>query len=158
MVAVVAGLCYSFSYRRLCLAAIYLVDNNATFIATNEDNFFRTKVKDRRMPAGGSIIKAIQSGTDIDPILMGKPTPRLFEILRKEHGLEHEELSKFIMIGDTLKTDILFGNNSGIDSLVVLTGNTTLSELEHIFSNLNELKDVGTPTYVTQYFGYTQYQ
>ena len=66
---------------------------------------------------------------------MGKPTPRLFEILRKEHGLESEELSKFIMIGDTLKTDIMFGNNSGIDTLVVLSGNTTVPELEHVYTN-----------------------
>jgi ribonucleotide monophosphatase NagD (HAD superfamily) len=49
----------------------------------------------------------------------------MFDLLIKEHKLEDEPLSKFVMVGDSLETDIKFGNNCGIDTLLVLTGNTS---------------------------------
>jgi ribonucleotide monophosphatase NagD (HAD superfamily) len=46
--------------------------------------------------------------------------------------LEDEPLSKFIMVGDNLKTDILFGNNCGIATLAVMSGNTNELELKRV--------------------------
>ena len=34
------------------------------------------------------------------------------------------------MIGDNLDSDILFGKNSGIDQMLVLTGNTDITMLQ----------------------------
>ena len=48
--------------------------------------------------------------------------------MRKEHSLENAPLSKFLMIGDSLETDILFGNNCGIDTLLVTSGNIDLEK------------------------------
>ncbi len=57
---------------------------------------------------------------------MGKPNPQIFEIIRTEHPhLREADLKRFVMIGDNLKTDIKFGNVCGIDTVVVLSGNTT---------------------------------
>ena len=62
------------------------------------------------------------------PISMGKPNPQIFEIIKKEHPhLRDKALKKFLMVGDNLKTDIMFGNNCQIDTLVVLSGNTSHS-------------------------------
>ena len=77
------------------------------------------------MPANGSLVAAIACGTTTEPKVMGKPEPHIFELLREEHGLQDKSLCKFLMIGDGLSTDIKFGNNCGIDTLVVLTGNTS---------------------------------
>ena len=59
---------------------------------------------------------------------MGKPDPWCFELLRKQHGIENEPLSKFLMIGDNLSTDIQFANTCGIDSLLVLSGVTNVNK------------------------------
>lgn len=85
--AVVVGMNYTFSYRKLCMASLYMELNNAKFIQTNPDKYFATRVNGRKFPAGGSIVKAIEASTLETPILIGKPNPYMFEILRKEHGL-----------------------------------------------------------------------
>lgn len=78
----------------------------------------------------------------------------IFNILREEHGLLEEPLSKFIMIGDSLITDIRFGNNCGIDTLVVLSGNTTEKKITEVLIEGKKNEDEGIPTYVTPYFGF----
>ena len=52
----------------------------------------------------------------------------IFNILLEEHGLEGISLSRFLMVGDNLETDIKFGNNCGIHTLLVLTGNTSMEK------------------------------
>lgn len=131
--AVIAGINFSFNYRKLCKASLYMQLNNATFIATNADKYFTTQIKERHMPAGGSIINTIYGGTQVKPFIIGKPERLMFETLIKDHNLENEPLSKFLMVGDNLLTDILFGNNCGIDTLVVLSGNTSVRKAKEIF-------------------------
>jgi ribonucleotide monophosphatase NagD (HAD superfamily) len=62
------------------------------------------------------------------------------------------------MIGDNLSTDILFANNSGIDSLLVLSGVTSAEKAIQIMANKdkqtenNNLELEGVPTYVQSLF------
>jgi ribonucleotide monophosphatase NagD (HAD superfamily) len=60
---VIVGYNASFNYRKLCIASLYLQLNNAAFIATNADKYFSSRVPNRKMPAGGSIMRVIQGGT-----------------------------------------------------------------------------------------------
>ena len=125
----IAGINYDFCYRTLCIASLFIQLNNATFIATSTDRVFSTNDPSRKCPAGGSIVQAIASQCDEHqlPIVMGKPNPQIFEVIIREHPrLQGKDLSKFVMIGDNLLTDIKFGNNCGIDTVVVLSGNTHL--------------------------------
>lgn len=46
--------------------------------------------------------------------------------MSKEHKITDK--SRVVMIGDNLETDIAFGLNSGIDTIVVLTGVTDRDE------------------------------
>ena len=55
---------------------------------------------------------------------MGKPSSYAFDLIRREHGLLEQPLSKFLMIGDNLQTDIKFAEVNSIDSLLVLSGVT----------------------------------
>ena len=73
--AVVAGINYTFTYRSLCIASLYLQVNKALFIATNSDKVYPSHVPDRKCPAGGCIVQAIASQCDDPPLFMGKPNP-----------------------------------------------------------------------------------
>lgn len=42
--AVVAGINYSYTYRKMCMASLYLQLNQAKFIATNSDRYLTTQV------------------------------------------------------------------------------------------------------------------
>jgi len=53
-------------------------------------------------------------------------------------------LGKSLMIGDTLQTDIMFGNKSGMKTLLVLTGVTREEELQ----NAGDVDPLRRPTYV----------
>ena len=76
---------------------------------------------------------------------MGKPSIAGFDIIRREHELEEVPLSKFLMIGDFLETDIRFAKNCGIDSLLVLSGATSADSIKE--SLLKDKSDV-KPTYI----------
>lgn len=58
-------------------------------------------------------------------IKFGKPDSQMF-MFAYERILESRQVSKnkILMVGDTLKTDILGGNKFGIDTALVLSGNT----------------------------------
>lgn len=58
-------------------------------------------------------------------IKFGKPDSQMF-MFAYERILETRQVnkSKILMVGDTLKTDILGGNKFGIDTVLVLSGNT----------------------------------
>jgi NagD protein len=56
--------------------------------------------------------------------------------------------NKFIMVGDRLHTDILFGKNSNFYTMLVMSGETTLEVLEKsptkpdfILDSLNDVKN-----------------
>ena len=58
-------------------------------------------------------------------IKFGKPDSQMF-MFAYERVLENNQVTKdkILMVGDTLKTDILGGNKFGIDTALVLSGNT----------------------------------
>jgi ribonucleotide monophosphatase NagD (HAD superfamily) len=50
------------------------------------------------------------------------------------------------MVGDTLYTDIMFGNKCNIDTLIVLTGNTSMEKMEEVNNGVKKDNE-GVPTY-----------
>uniref|UniRef100_UPI00398E560F glycerol-3-phosphate phosphatase n=1 Tax=Pristiophorus japonicus TaxID=55135 RepID=UPI00398E560F len=77
-------------------------------------------------PTGtGCLVKAVEAATNRTAHVIGKPGTFMFECLVKEHGVD---LSRTIMVGDRLDTDILMGSNCGIRTILTLTGVSTLEE------------------------------
>jgi len=76
------------------------------------------------LPGNGSMVAALRTATDVEPLVAGKPEPLLFETAAKSAGAEHP-----LVVGDRLDTDIAGAVAAGIDSLVVLSGVATPKQL-----------------------------
>ena len=80
--AVVVGIDFKFTYRKLCVASLY-IQQGCKFIASNKDR--NTGHGDRLPPGGGTIVKSIETATGVEAITMGKPSKYAFDLIKKEH-------------------------------------------------------------------------
>lgn len=82
--------------------------------------------------ATGAIAKLVESIVRRKFIYYGKPDVQMFlyayEDLRKDDP--NLDKSKILMVGDTLHTDILGATKFGIDTVLVLSGNTSRSDVD----------------------------
>lgn len=58
--------------------------------------------------------------------MFGKPNPDVIDTIIDEYNIERSEI---VMVGDRLYTDIEMANNAGIDSILVLSGDTSRDEV-----------------------------
>ncbi|GKV18836.1 hypothetical protein SLEP1_g29164 [Rubroshorea leprosula] len=125
--AVVVGLDPNINYYKLQYGTLCIRENpGCLFIATNRDAVgHMTDLQE--WPGAGCMVAAICGSTEREPIVVGKPSTFLMEFLLKKFQLS---TSRMCMVGDRLDTDILFGQNAGCKTLLVLSGVTTQSILE----------------------------
>ncbi|NLV72659.1 MAG: HAD-IIA family hydrolase [Actinobacteria bacterium] len=121
--AVAVGMDRSFSYDVLA-AAQRAVMEGALFVATNPDATFPTP--DGLLPGSGSLVAAVATAAETEPVFMGKPGLALAEILAAVSGVSAGET---LFVGDRLSTDIAMGKAAGMVTLLVLTGVTGESDL-----------------------------
>jgi 4-nitrophenyl phosphatase len=122
---VIAGLDRAFSYEKLTLAT-RTIRAGARFLATNADALLPIEGGEV-IPGAGSIVAAIRTATSVDPIVVGKPEPVLFEHgLARLGGVRPHEV---VMIGDRLDTDVVGGRRAGLRTILVLSGVTRPQEL-----------------------------
>ncbi len=124
--AVVVGLDLSINYYKIQYAQLCLNGNkDCKFIATNCDEV--AHVTDaQEWAAGGAMVGAIKGCTGKDPIVVGKPSSLLIEHLLVENDLSPERIC---MVGDRLDTDMLFGINHNMKTILTLSGVTRFEEL-----------------------------
>ncbi|GAA6015076.1 hypothetical protein JCM11491_001651 [Sporobolomyces phaffii] len=140
--AVVCGLDMHINYKKIAKAHRYLRENEGClFIATNLDSTFPTHGS--VYPGAGSTIAPLMCCFGKDPLVIGKPENAMLESIVKTFGLEK---SRTIMVGDRLDTDIKFGVQGGIDTLMVLTGVNKRKDFEREGA-------VAVPTYVVDGLG-----
>ncbi|KAJ4454986.1 putative 2-phosphoglycolate phosphatase [Paratrimastix pyriformis] len=132
--AVVVGLDRGFNFARLARAQRAIL-GGARFIATNTDHSLPTLPY--HTPGAGSLVAAVATATDREPTVIGKPSRHMFEpileMLLPGHAAASPAqraafLSKCIMVGDRLQTDIAFAHQAGVASVLVLTGISTAQD------------------------------
>lgn len=69
------------------------------------------------LPGNGSMVAALRTATDTDPVVAGKPGRALME-----DALARGRFTRPLVVGDRLDTDIAGANAAGLPSLMVLTG------------------------------------
>ena len=105
--------------------ATTLIMQGAKLIATNPDPNCPTPSGVR--PGCGAIVAMLEKATGIEAFSVGKPSPVMMRAARKELGLS---TGQTIMVGDTMKTDILGGTQMGYRTVLVLTGSTRREDLK----------------------------
>lgn len=120
---VVASYDRSFDYRKLQIAFDALWHHRrARLVATNPDGYCP-------MPGGhgepdaGAIVAAIEASTGVTcEANLGKPSPVM---LQTALDILRLPASECLMVGDRLYTDIAMAVDAGVDSALVLTGEST---------------------------------
>jgi len=117
--AVVMGFDREISWAKMAEAS-FAIQSGALFVATNADLSF--PMERGQAPGAGAFIKAVQLTTGVEPIIIGKPEPRLFDLARERLDLAAEQI---LAIGDRIETDILGAQRAGIATGLLLTGVTS---------------------------------
>jgi 4-nitrophenyl phosphatase len=118
-VSVVAGIDQDFTYARLQRASM-LVRAGVPFYGTNPDPTFPTPAG--LVPGAGAVLAAIASASGRQPIVVGKPSPLLFQTAAERMKLGAESV---LVVGDRLETDIAGGQAFGARTALVLSGVST---------------------------------
>ncbi len=121
---VVVGLDWDLTYSRL-QRAHYLIQGGALFVGTNRDATF--PMPEGLSPGAGSVIAALETSTGQTPLIVGKPQLPMFEAAVSMLGWP---AGQTLMIGDRLDTDIVGAQQVGLKTALVLTGVSTLTDLE----------------------------
>jgi 4-nitrophenyl phosphatase len=114
--AVLAGLDPAFDYRRLAAASSALREGSR-FIATNADLRYPTATG--FLPGAGSIVAALQAASGVEPLVIGKPEPGIFQAILERADIGPGEA---LAVGDNPDADMVAAHRAGIRSILVLTG------------------------------------
>jgi NagD protein len=121
---VVVGETNSYNFEKICRAS-HLVTNGAKLIGTNSD--LTGPSEQGIIPACRAIMAPIELTTGKNAYYIGKPNPLMMRTGLVMLGVHSEETA---MIGDRMDTDIIAGIESGLDTVLVLSGVTTIEIME----------------------------
>jgi NagD protein len=105
--------------------AIRLVAGGARFIATNPDPTGPSE--HGIVPACGAMAALIERATGVRPYYVGKPNPLMMRRALNYLGAHSEGT---IMVGDRMDTDVVAGMESGMETILVLSGVTRAEDVE----------------------------
>ena len=118
VLAVVAGMDRQITYAKLRRATL-LIRAGAPFIATNPDRTFPTP--EGLVPGAGAILAALEAATDQHPLVVGKPSPAMYQIALERLGTTPAQT---LVVGDRPETDIAGAQAIGCPAALVLSGVT----------------------------------
>ncbi|HZJ82889.1 MAG TPA: HAD-IIA family hydrolase, partial [Clostridia bacterium] len=121
---VVVGFDTTITYEKLTRACTY-IRKGVPFIATHPD--FNCPTEEGFIPDCGAICAFITASTDVLPKYLGKPHRETLDFI-----LDHLDQSadEIVFVGDRLYTDIAIGVNHGVTSVLVLSGEAQIEDIE----------------------------
>lgn len=108
------------TFKKLDEVCKLLTEREPVYIATNPDWVCPTSYG--YVPDCGSVAEMIRRATGKSPVFIGKPKPEMLLLAMQKYGYSKEET---LMIGDRIYTDIASGHNAGVDTVLVLSGEST---------------------------------
>lgn len=137
---VVIGETRNYNYDNI-IRAVKMVNNGAKLIGTNPD--MTGPSEQGIVPATKALVAPIELSTGCVPYYVGKPNPLMMKSGIKLLGVAPEDA---VIVGDRMDTDIVAGIESEIDTVLVLSGVTTLDDLKtfpyrpkYIYENVGEI-------------------
>ena len=137
---VVIGEGNSYNYESI-VKAVRLVLAGAKLIGTNSD--LTGPSEDGILPACRAMIAPIEMATGQSAYFIGKPNPLIMRTGLRILGVHSEDA---VMIGDRMDTDVVAGIETGLDTVLVLSGVTDPDEIkrfpyrpEHILSGVGDI-------------------
>jgi NagD protein len=115
---VVLGETHTYNVERIT-KAIRLVAAGARFIATNPDPSGPSE--GGLVPACGAMAALIETASGVSPFFVGKPNPLMMRTALNYLDVHSEDT---VMVGDRMETDMIAGVESGMETILVLTGVT----------------------------------
>lgn len=109
---VVVGLDRGVDYDKLN-RAVRAIRRRARYVATNPDLLFDAGGGEKDI-GNGTILAAITAASGVEPLVIGKPHPPLFEIALARLGVARERWRNVLVVGDNLETDIRGGIRAGL--------------------------------------------
>ena len=117
-------------FRDLNKAVNLLRKRTIPAIVANTDHAYPQTIHDVSIAVGG-LATMIENIVGKKFISFGKPDSQMFmfayDLIRDYRPVSKKEI---VMVGDTLHTDILGGNKFGLDTVLVLTGNTQPGDVD----------------------------
>ena len=120
---VIVGETASYNYE-VITKAVRLVLNGARLIVTNSDLTGPTEFG--IAPACRSLVAPIELATGKKAYFMGKPNPLMMRTGLQLLGVHSEEAA---MVGDRMDTDVIAGTESGLATVLVLSGCTSRTDV-----------------------------
>ncbi|MCS6906654.1 MAG: HAD-IIA family hydrolase [Anaerolineales bacterium] len=140
---VVVGFDTTLTYQKLHRLCDY-VRAGLPYIATHPD--YNCPTENGYLPDIGAIIAFVKASTGREPdLIIGKPYRQIIDELAIKLQIPLEDLA---MIGDRLYTDIALGQTANITTILVLSGETKLEDLDSspykpdfVFENLGKVAE-----------------
>jgi len=140
---VVVGFDKTLNYTTFSNACVYIMQG-AEFLATHLD--INCPVQGGFIPDCGAMCAAIELSTKVKPKFVGKPFKETVDMVVDATQVARERIS---FVGDRIYTDVATGVNNGAMGVLVLTGETKLSEVPEskvqpdvIFDSIKEMGEL----------------
>ena len=121
---VIIGEGNTYNYENI-LRAVHLVLKGAKLIGTNSD--LTGPSEDGIIPACRAMISPIEMATGQNAYFVGKPNPLMMRTGLKKLNCHSGEA---VMVGDRMDTDVISGMESGMSTVLVLSGVSTRQTVE----------------------------
>lgn len=137
---VIVGETSTYNYDTI-LKAVKLINRGAKLIATNSD--MTAPSESGIIPATRALVAPIELATGKTAYYIGKPNPLMMRTGLHKLGVHSADA---VMIGDRMDTDIIAGIESNVDTVLVLSGVTSLEDIDnfpyrpkYILNNVGEI-------------------
>lgn len=141
---VCVGFDTSLTYEKLD-KAVHYIRHGAAFIAANPD-WVCPMPAGEVLPDCGSICALLTASTGVKPVFIGKPNRNMVDIISMKTGVPNEQIC---CVGDRLYTDIAVAQNAGAVSICVLSGESTIDDInaaerkpDYVLDDVSKIADI----------------